>query len=77
MPDTITAGPNIDSNITVLTLHRGQVFEEMTEAFKHLNLTDNLQIQVVLPNGKMEAVVDFGCKVLDIEKLQSSSSSHY
>lgn len=43
-----------------INLHRGQIFEELTTLFTECDLTEGMYIQIVLPNGEIEAGENLG-----------------
>nr|XP_008198336.1 PREDICTED: uncharacterized protein LOC103314333 [Tribolium castaneum]XP_015840128.1 PREDICTED: uncharacterized protein LOC103314333 [Tribolium castaneum] len=49
-----------DGSIAKLTLHRGHIFEELIDIYTSLDISTQIDIQIVLPNGNEEAAVDFG-----------------
>ncbi|CAH1119048.1 unnamed protein product [Phaedon cochleariae] len=49
-----------DAPPTLLVVHRGEVFEELLAAFQHHTCLNNIQIEMILPNGQKEVAEDMG-----------------
>lgn len=60
MPITENENNNANHETILITLHRGQVFNELIELFKNMPTEFCLEIEMILPNGKKENGFDLG-----------------
>lgn len=51
---------------TKLILHRGRIFNELIEAFKHIKMYPQFQFELILPNGSVENAIDVGGVFKDV-----------
>jgi len=51
---------------TKLILHRGRIFNELIEAFKHIKMYPQFQFELILPNGSIENAIDVGGVFKDV-----------
>jgi len=51
---------------TKLILHRGRIFTELIEAFRHIEMYPQFQFELILPNGSVENAIDVGGVFKDV-----------
>lgn len=58
---TVLSNDASSSEITILKVHRGRVFEELLEVFRQdfINL-EGVKVEMILPNGEVESSEDLG-----------------